>query len=171
MDSHNEDFKYLKLGKRTYEVSNIPAGKKHIARTQWNELVGKEGYTTEELFNLIEEIGIELVKQPLKVLLRRYFPLKAIYQYIKRLFLTKKYLKSLPEKDYEVFEDFVSLEIMGKKKATLERQKGIIEIIDGMLQSLEEKTSLDQSACLKLLQTSVEGTVEGLMNSIQDPKK
>ena len=70
--------------------------------------------------------------------------------------------------DYEKFEDFVSFTLIGKKKAKLEREQGILELIDQMMVELEERTNLDHEKCLELLRTSAGVIAESLTNSTQD---
>lgn len=171
MDSHNEKKDYLFLGKKKIDVSNIPYGRILHMKDLWDEAVSsdEEDLTKREvLYNLIEEIGIYLIRQPLKVLARRYPLLRAIKEYIKRLFITKKFLKNLNEQSYEVFEDFVYQKMMGKKKANLEMKKGLLDVMTEMAEEVINTTNLNLETYLALLRTSHKGIVEQSMNSTPD---
>ena len=197
MNSHNEDKQILNLGRIKIDVSNVPYGKECVAMDQWNEKRREQIKETEDLlieteemstpeqnkrlgdlqaihvaeFRLLSDsLGIELIRQPLFVLRRRYFILKAIWEYVRRYFITIKTISSMNKKDYDDYDEWVYFRLTGKKKEDLVRQKGLLDLLVEMELELEKKTNLNLEACLELLQTSVEGIAEGLTNSIADHK-
>ncbi len=82
MDKIIEDAEYLTIGKRTFDVSNVPAGRKKIAQRAWDTMVTKMNADGKVDGNLIDEFletyGRYLIIQPLSVLTRRMTKWKAI---------------------------------------------------------------------------------------------
>ena len=170
MNSHNEKKKYLELGKRKYDISNIPYGRIVICSDMWDETVEShksQDIKRAELQSLINEIAVYLIRQPLKVLLRRYIFPRAIYEYIKRFFVSVKYLESLDKDEYEKVEDFVYFQLTGKKKANLEIKKGLLDLMTEMVEEVLSKTNLNHETYVELLRTYHKGIVEQSMNSTQ----
>lgn len=198
MIGHNEPFEYLWLGKKKIDVSNVSQGRIDISSEIWNKTVLADYILTDKEMkpfknikdptekalavineqtriknritkDMIERQGLYLIRQDFIVLKRRYSFVKACLEYIKRYLLRVKIFKTLNKKQYEAFEDWISIILTGKKKEDMERRKGILDLLDEMVQELEKKTNLNQEKCLELLQTSVGVIVEELTNSIQDP--
>jgi hypothetical protein len=199
MNGHNEPFKYLWLGKKKLDVSNVSQGRTDIATEKWNKTISEE-YTlsTKEMEpfhkikdpvekakaviqeqtiiknkitkKMIEDVGLYLMRQDFVVLNRRYSFIKACIEYIKRYLLSVRLFKTLNKTQYEAFEDWISELLTGKKKSDIELQKGVLDLLMEMVKDLEERTNQDQETCLKLLQISRGVIVEQLMNSIQDPQ-
>lgn len=197
MNGHNEPFKYLWLGNKKLDISNVSQGRIDIASEIWNTTIAEEITLNEkeqeqvkavkddyeratfaialntkkknkQIKKMIEEIGLYLMRQDFIVLKRRYSFIKACLEYIKRYLLRVRLFKTLNKDQYEKFEDWISIILTGKKKEDIERQKGILDLLDEMVQELEKKTNLNPEKCLELLQTSVKGIVEELTNSIPD---
>ncbi len=170
MNSHNEEKKFLTFGKKKIDVSNIAYGRIVRAAEVWNETVKKEGVSVKRIQSMIETVGLYLIRQEFRVLHLRYSFFRSIIEYIKRLLLTKRHIRRSNKAEYEEFENWIYFNITGKKKESLERQKGILDLIEEMVVGLEKKTNLDLERCLELLQTSVGGIVEQLSTSTQDLK-
>ena len=168
MNSHNEKEEILILGKKKIDVSNIPYGRIEIASNVWNKTISKEGVTSKETRVMINSVGRYLIRQPFIVLLRRFSFWQSIQEYLKRLFITNKTLKLATKSQFEEFDSWVSYTMTGKKKEDLQRQEGILELLNTMVKELEAKTNLSQEKCLELLRTSAGVIVESLTTSTQD---
>ncbi|MCP4986044.1 MAG: hypothetical protein GY928_08230 [Colwellia sp.] len=197
MNDHNEKKEYINIGKRKIDISNIPYGKIAISMDLWNEkcrereqeiaqylednenekqsklekdLGDIKARQVVEFQSLSDSIGLELIRQPLTVLCRRYFFIKAFFCFIGRYLITQKTISRLNKKQYEEFDEWVYFTMTGKKKEDLLRQKGLLDLLTEMEIELESKTNLNLEQCLTLLQTSLGGIVEQLTHSTPDLK-
>ncbi len=197
MNDHNEKKEYINIGKRKIDISNIPYGKKSISMELWNEKCREREFEISsylesnenekqskiekdlgditarqiiEFQSLSDNIGLELIRQPFSVLSRRYFFIKAIFNFLGRYLITTKTLSKLNTKQYEVFDEWVYFTMTGKKKEDLKREKVILDLQVNLLKKLEKKANLSIEECEKLLQTYLKETVEQLTHSTPDLK-
>jgi hypothetical protein len=196
MNGHNEPF-YLWLGKKKLDVSNVSQGRIDIASEIYDDAINEDVPLTDkenkkvrlikddyerataaiyiktknknkQIKAMIEKVGLYLMRQDFIVLNRRYPFVKSCIEYIKRYLLSVRLFKTLTTDQYKEFEDWISIILTGKKKEDHERRKGILDLLEEMVKSLERKTRLNHEKCLELLQTSVEAIAEELTTSTQD---
>lgn len=174
MKSHCEEKEYLSINGKDYDVSNIPYKRVLIASEKWEaERLNKEAEPSKRIKsfnNMVLYVILYLVKQPFKTLLKRYTFKDAVKEYFKRLLLTKKALLNSNKTEYEDIEDWIYFKITGKKKASLVRQKGLLDIMEEHLEMMEKATTLDTDQCLKLLQTFVQDQTKTYTQSTNTQK-
>ncbi|MGB3513244.1 MAG: hypothetical protein WBA93_29325 [Microcoleaceae cyanobacterium] len=174
MKSHNEDKEMLSINGKEYDVSNIQYKRILIAQNIWeSERIKKVENADKKIksfSNMILLVTLYLIRQPFKHLLKRYSFKDAVKEYFKRLFLTKRSLLSSTKEEFEIIEDWVYYKITGKKKASLMRQKGLLDLMEETLVEMEKTTNLNTEACLKLLQTFVQDQTKTLIQSTDSPK-
>lgn len=174
MKSHNEEKEFISINGKPYDVSNIQYRRILIAQEIWETVrtgTQKNINKKVKLFsNMILSVTIYLVRQPFKHLLKRYSFKDAIKEYLKRLILTKRTLTKSTKEEFEALEDWVYYKITGKKKASLVRQKGLLDLMEETLMELEKTTNLDTEACLKLLTTFVQDQTKILTQSTDSQK-
>ena len=160
MKSHCEEKEYLSINGKDFDVSNVPYNRVIIASEKWEaERLNKSTEASKRIksFNdMVLYVILYLVRQPFKTLLKRYTFKDAIKEYFKRLLLTKKAVLNSTRTEYENIEDWIYFKITGKKKASLVRQKGLLDIMEEHLEIMEKATTLDTEQCLRLLQTFVQ---------------
>lgn len=166
MDKIIEEKEYLKLGKHTIDVSNIPVGRKKIVRELWNDTIKEyqeELKKTEDIeaitviynkriTDIYERQGLYLIRQPFIVLSRRYGFFKTILEIIKRRLLTVKFLNRLDEKDYDAFQEWVHFTITGSKKKDLEIQESLM-LAQNKMMEVSEKMNISPDQLTALLLT------------------
>lgn len=119
-----DDTEILKIGKRSFDVSNVSAKRKIISRIAYKDTVKEMGENEEYdlilLDDLIIHYGLYMIRQDFLVLARRMPFLKALWSYIKRYLLTVRYIYSLDETtDYTVFYEWAYFQCTGLKKKDL----------------------------------------------------
>jgi len=196
MNNHNEEEKILLFGKKKIDVSNVPYGKISVLMDVWNSKrrehteqlreflynnkeddykINKEyediqAVQISEFKALSDNIGMQLVRQPFEVLMRRFLPLRAIIEIIKRFFINHRVINNLNKEQYDAFDEWVHFTMTGKKKEDLVRRMSLLDLLELMEKDLETKTNLDLEKCVELLRTSRGVIVESLTTSIQDHK-
>jgi hypothetical protein len=159
MDKLIEDEEILTIGKKTFDVSNTAIGRKKISRRIWDKMVkdynaelesDKDDIEVHSKFrDIIESIyekqGLYLIRQNFIVLKRRYGFLTACKEYLRRRFLSVRYLNSLSEKENEPFQAWAHLNITGVKKKDLEMLSEIQKLEIRLVEQLKKQNiSLEQ---------------------------
>lgn len=177
MDKLIEDAEILKVGRKSFDVSNISVHKKKIARRIWNEMTADyikdledtgrieetENKYSQIISDLYDTLGLFFIRQEFIVLKRKFSLLKAIYEYIRRLFITRKYLNRCNEEEYNNFQEWVHFTITGTKKKDLQVTEKMQQIQIMMVEKAERMgISLDQLT--ESLATLLDGMV-GSMNT------
>ena len=172
MESHNEEFKYISIAGKDIDVSNIQYQRGLISSKMWEKQRLKEYKDSVKQVNdfniMVLNVARYLIRQPLMHLMKRYSFKDSITEYVKRFFLTNRKIKTSTKSEYEIIEDWIYEEITGKKKVSLVRQKGILEVMEETLETLENATNLNTKQCLKLLQTFAQDQARELTNSTKD---
>lgn len=174
MKSHNEEKELLSVNGKDYDVSNIQYKRILIAQNIWEttrtKKIDNADKKIKSFSNMILLVTLYLIRQPFRHLLKRYSFKDAVKEYFKRLFLTKRSILNSTKEEFELIEDWVYYKITGKKKASLVRQKGLLDLMEETLVEMETATNLNIEECLKLLQTFVQDQTKTLIQSTGSPK-
>lgn len=155
MNSHIEIERLLKLGNKTYDVSNVSYLSKVKAMRVWDSVASKEEITASELDNMVIKVGLMLIRQSIEILMFRMGFFQAVKSYISRRFITRRRIKRLSLKQYEDFEDFVYSTLTGDKKKDLEVDQVMLKSIRELFIKMQTEMKLNPDQCLELLMTFV----------------
>lgn len=187
MNSHIEKPFYLTFGKTVIDVSNVPFGREKIAARIWNEVREKplnirkknkdetikeyQDYTTklkikkvQEFNQMVDRVGLYLIKQPLNTLMFRYDFKTALKSFITRQILTIKKIEKGNSEQYEAFQDWIYETLTGEKKKRLEIKATVIDQIVNFYGEMESKYNISPEECKELLPTLVQGLRTQLKN-------
>jgi signal peptidase I len=170
MNDHNEEEYLLTFGNVKVDVSNVPYGRIVVASKIWNRVIQKENVSSEQINKMTENVGCYLIRQPLNILNRRFNKIDSIKEYVKRLFITPKYIYKSNKKEYEEFQEWVYFVLTGKKKENLETDSEIMKFSRKIYQEMETQ-NINQDQCLGLLQTLLAEQAKDLKTSTADHKK
>lgn len=184
MDKFIEEEQVLTIGNRSFDVSNIPTGKKKVSRRIWDNMVRDFNRELEESNNTLEvqqkyndiiydiynSQGVYLIRQSFIVLKRRYGFLATCKEIIKRAFLSVRYLNSLSDEELEPFREWIHFNITGVKKKEIEATNQIQKIELEMLKEIEA-LNLKPETLTKLLQTFLRETAGNMNISVPLQKR
>jgi len=160
-----DDTEILKIGKKSFDVSNISAKRKIISKIAYSDTVKEMGKNEEYdmilLDDLIIHYGLYMIRQDFMVLARRMPFFKAVKSYIKRYLLSIRYIYSLDEKTgYSEFFDWAYFQVTGLKKKDLIEEDQIQTLLKIANQEIRKvaKTPEEQRTLLRTLLQESGGT-------------
>ncbi len=154
MDSLIEKEYILTFGKKKIDVSNVSAGKKEYARTEWNKF--RETEFDELAFNqLCERLGMSMIVQDFDVLRLRLPFWKSVKSFFERITLTLKHVRKSNQEEYNKFIDWVYFALTGDKKKDLITDRKILEMSREFYKIGERKGQTPEE-CAALLWTSLQ---------------
>jgi hypothetical protein len=166
MSGFIEDKELLTIGNITIDVSNVPYYKKRISRRVWDGAVKDMGNDKEYDLIIFDDIvdtyGLYMLRQDFAVLKRRMSFIKACWSYVKRSFLSIRYIRKTNETEYNKFQEWAFFNITGTKKKDLKAINQIQKMELLMIEEME-KLNLSQDQLTALLQTFLQETA-GNMN-------
>lgn len=178
MDKLIEDRELLKIGKKTFDVSNVSIGRKKIARRVWDNMVSdytkeiseakeEDKKEIEKAYSIIvsdlyDSLGLYLIRQQRIVLDRRFSFIKSRIDFIRRYLLTIKYINKSNEDEYNAFQEWAHFNITGTKKKDLETDNLIIKMERAAIEELQ-RVYPDPEQLMDVYRTFVAQTV-GAMN-------
>jgi len=160
-----DDTEKLKIGKKSFDVSNVSIKRKQISRIAYKDTVKEMGENQEYdmivLDDLIIQYGLYMVRQNFSVLARRMPFFKAVISYIKRYLLSIRYLYNLNEDDYNIFFDWAYFQCTGLKKKDLIEEDQIQTLLKEANQEIRKvaKTPEQQRTLLQTLLQESAGTM------------
>jgi hypothetical protein len=169
MDSHNEDFKYIHFGKRKLEISNIAYMEIVRMKPLWDEQVKKETFTELDINNMVNKVGLYLIRQSFAKLKERYTPLKAFWEFVKRyVFYGIKSIEKLNGDQYEEFQGWVYELVTGQKKKFPKMKLTVLDQVTNLYVEMEEKYNIHPDICKESLQILVRDQAKLLIESTKD---
>lgn len=171
--NHIEEEYKLQIGRKTFDVSNVPVYKTLRGLDKYNK--GVERLQSGEIdavgFNRIcDEIGIDLLRNDYESLRLRFNPFKSLLEKIKRYTVSLKHIYKLNKENYEEWQGWVYFALTGKKKESLEEQKDMTEVASQMFRLAKSEMNLNPEQCLELLMTSLRDQTKELENYTKDHK-
>ena len=161
MDKHYEEPKYLTLCNTDYDISNVSKGRVDRAKDYWNKAQGigftrqgkvkqeeKKELTAKQYENLINKIGLMLIRQDWLTLRHRMTIKQAAVEYIKRGMLTLKKLNRANREEYQIFQDWVVFVLFGRTPEDL-KKKSQMELLAIQLYKTLEENNLSVDQCLE----------------------
>ena len=150
MNKFIEDENILTFRKKSFDVSNVSVDRIEKATIKWDKEVLRDGFTTQSVNNMSEEVGLYLIRQDFSVLLFRMTFTQALKSYISRYLLTIRNIKKSNKAEYEAFQSWVLFTMTGKKKELLEVETSMMESASKIVLNL-----MDQGYSLELCQESL----------------
>jgi len=166
--------KELTLGKKVFDVSNISAKRKRIAKDEWNRihgfildgqgevkrdgagqpLVKPRNVKPDVVRKEIQKLARYLIRQDFKILLRRFNFLNAVKEFLRRLFLTISYIDSLTEKESDELVYWLYEVLLGYKKKELNAMEMLSPLLTEIAQIMEPLNEKEQQDLLKFYMES-----------------
>jgi len=156
MNKFIEPESILTFRKKSFDVSNISVDRIEKAEIIWNKEVLRDGFTTESINKMSENVGLYLIRQDFSVLLFRMTFMKALKSYISRYLLTLRNIKKSNKAEYEEFQAWVLFVMTGKKKDLLEVETSMMESSTKIMKSLMDQ-GYDLELCQDALLTFLKG--------------
>lgn len=136
------EYKELKLGKHTVDVTKISHGRVEIARNMWDKVfTTTKGKTKSRKHynNKANKIGSYLLNERFKKLRQRLSFFDALKEWYKRRFIiTARYINWCSNEEYEEFQNWLSVTITGFDLKELEKKNDLETLAMHMILETEK---------------------------------